>query len=291
MRSQMIRAAFSTLACPEWKLDRIAQAAADLGFDGVELRTFGFGSTRSACDPALTDPAKTRAIFEREGVDIACLATSVRLDQPIRPKIFGRTFMFDQDRPVREARRLIDLASAIGAPLMRIYGFEVGPGETRASTTKLILARLAVVLDHARNRRVRIVLENGGSYMRAAELKELIDAGRHQLLGAAYALAPGAAAGDTPGEAVQMLGGDLQLARVKDLDAHGRPVPLEQGRLPVADFVIALGRARYSGWVVYEWDRAWDDSLAGADAALPGVAERLYRWASPTAAPPAAAMA
>src|SRR5690606_15587205 len=253
--------------------------------------TFGFGSTRSACDPALTDPAKTRAIFQREGVQIACLATSVRLDQPIRPKVFGRTFVFDQERSVREARRLIDLASAIGAPLMRIYGFEVGPGETRASTTKLILARLAMVLDHARNRRVRIVLENGGSYNSAAALKGLIDGARHQLLGAAYALAPGVAAGDSPHGAVQTLGSDLELVRVKDLDDQGRPVPLGQGRLPVPAFAAALGRARFGGWVVYEWDRAWDESLAGPDAVLPGVAERLYRWTSPSEAPPAPAMA
>ena len=287
----MIRAAFSTLACPEWKLDRIASSAAALGFDGVELRTFGFGSTRSACDPAMTDPAKTRAIFAREGVRIACLATSVRLDQPIRPKIFGRTFLFDQERQVREARRLIDLAGAIGAPLMRIYGFEVGPGETRASATRLILARLAMVLDHARNRRVRVVLENGGSYARAAELKGLIDAGRHQLLGAAYALAPGVAAGDSPQEAVRTLGADLELARVKDLDDRGRPVPLGQGRTPVAEFAAALGKTGFGGWVVYEWDRAWDEALAVPDAVLPGVAEWLYQWTSPSAAPPAAAMA
>lgn len=273
----MIRAAFSTLACPEWKLDRIAGAAAAMGFDGVELRTFGFGSTQTACDPALTDPAKTRAAFAREGVQIACLATSVRLDTPIRPKVFGRTFLFDQERSVREARRLIDLASELGAPLMRIYGFEVGPGETRKSTMKLILGRLAAVLDHARNRRVRIVLENGGSFCRAAELKELIDRGRHQLLGAAYGIAPGVWAGDTAAEAVTTLGRDLELARVKDLDDHGRPVLLGQGQTPVAEFLGALGRAGYGGWVVYEWDRAWDETLAGAETALAGVAERLYQ--------------
>ncbi len=284
----MIRAAFSTLACPEWKLDRVAAQAAELGFDGVELRTFGFGSTRWACDPALTDPRKTRAIFANAGVEIACLATSIRLDQPIRPKVFGRTFVFDQERSVREARRLIDLASAIGAPLMRIYGFEVGPGETRASTTKLILARLAMVVDHARNRGVRIVLENGGSYPRAADLKALIDSARHPLLGAAYALAPGAAAGDGPGDAAKALRADLLLARIKDLDDRGRPVALGAGRLPAREFAQAVGRSG-AEWIVYEWDRAWDESLAAPDAVLPGVAERLYQWASASTQPSSAA--
>jgi sugar phosphate isomerase/epimerase len=239
----------------------------------------------------MTDPARTRAVFERAGVQIASLATSVRLDDPIRPKVVGRTFLFDQERSVREARRLIDMAGALGASRMRIFGFEVGPGETRASTTKLILSRLAMVVDHARNRRVRIVLENGGSYPRVAELKALIDAGRHQLLGASYALAPGIAAGDSPQDAAAMLGRDLELARIKDLDAHGHPVPLGQGQTPVRDFVAALSKASFDGWMIYEWDRAWDESLAGADSILPGVAEKLYQWAAPAAAAPAPAMA
>ncbi|MFG0285605.1 MAG: sugar phosphate isomerase/epimerase family protein [Phycisphaerales bacterium JB039] len=279
----MIRAAFSTLVCPEWKLDHVAAQAAAYGFDGVELRTFGFGSTRSACDPAMTDPEKVRRAFDSAGIDIACLATSIRLDQPIRPRVIGRTAFFDQERSVREARRLIDLASALGAPLVRIFGFEVGPGETLASTTKLILWRLGMVLDQAHNRGVRIALENGGSFSSAAELRDLIRRQAHPLLSAAYGLAPGAAAGDAPGDAVRTLSSDLALARVKDLDESGNPVPLGRGVQPVGEFVGALGAAGFDGWVVYEWDRAWNDALAGPDAVLPGVAERLYQWAAPAA--------
>jgi sugar phosphate isomerase/epimerase len=277
----VIHAAFSTLACPEWKLDRVAAAALEYGYDGVELRTFGFGSTQMACDPAMTDPDRVRRIFEDTGVEIACLATSIALDQPIRPKVFGRTFLFDQERSVRQARRLIDLASAIGAPLVRIFGFEIGPGETLGSTTRLIQSRLAALVDHARNRGVRVLVENGGSYSSAPALMGLIDGARHQLLGAAYGVAPGAAAGDDPRQAVRRLGRDLALGRVKDVDEHGRPVALAKGRIPVAEFVRELGATDFGGWVVFEWDRAWDGSLAAPDAALPGVAAQLYRWAAP----------
>ena len=280
----MIRAAFSTLACPEWKLDNVAAQAAAFGFDGVELRTFGFGSTRSACDPAMTDPEKARRAFDNAGVEIACLATSIRLDQPIRPRVIGRTTFFDQERSVREAGRLIDLASALGAPLLRIFGFEIGPGETLQSTTNLILGRLGMVVDQARNRGVRIALENGGSFSTAGALKDLVRRQANPLLCAAYGLAPGVAAGDGPTDGPRKLGTDLALARVKDLDTSGNPVPLGQGVQPVGEFVRALGAAGFDGWVVYEWDRAWNDALAGPDAVLRGVAERLYQWAAPAGA-------
>ena len=48
----MLKVAFSTVACPHWTLERAARAAAEYGYDGVELRTFDDGSGRMACDPA-----------------------------------------------------------------------------------------------------------------------------------------------------------------------------------------------------------------------------------------------
>lgn len=52
--------AFSTVACPEWTLARVASFAQDAGYQGVELPAFGSGSTQFTCDPALTDAEKIR---------------------------------------------------------------------------------------------------------------------------------------------------------------------------------------------------------------------------------------
>ena len=68
----MLTPAFSTVACHEWTLDRVALAAQRLGFASVELRTFGVDSRSFACDPALTDAAKVRRLFAEVGVSI-CL--------------------------------------------------------------------------------------------------------------------------------------------------------------------------------------------------------------------------
>ena len=50
-----------------------------------ELRTFGSGSTRFACDPALTDEAKIRRLAGSHGVSICCVATGLAFDQRVHP--------------------------------------------------------------------------------------------------------------------------------------------------------------------------------------------------------------
>jgi len=39
-----MRTAFSTVACPEWTLEDVASFAAEAGFGGVDLRSFGHRS-------------------------------------------------------------------------------------------------------------------------------------------------------------------------------------------------------------------------------------------------------
>src|SRR5688572_18579331 len=97
---RMFKTAFSTVACPEWTLARVASAAAEYGYSGVELRTFGSGSTQFACDPALTAPEKVRSLFGAAGTEIASLATSVAFDEPVRPPVLGRA-IGDYERTVR----------------------------------------------------------------------------------------------------------------------------------------------------------------------------------------------
>ena len=77
-----MKVAFSTVACPTWTLEEVADHAERLGFMGVELRTFADAPSQFACEPALTDASKVRSMFDKAGVEIACLATSLRFEPP-----------------------------------------------------------------------------------------------------------------------------------------------------------------------------------------------------------------
>jgi len=274
----MIRTAFSTVACPQWKLERVVRTAAELGYDGVELRTFGYGSRRFVCDPMLTGAAKVASLLADTGVDCCCLATSLRLDAPIRPHLLGRTFLFDQDAPVRRGRRMIDFASRIEAPMVRLFGFEVPAGESRRATVRLIGQRLAQLADHARHRGVRVVVENGGSFRTADDLRELLDAADSPLLGACYNGAVGRAAGEDHTKALRTLGRRLLLARLKDY-AQGAPALPGAGEADARGFARALADYRFfDGWLSFEWDAAWHEGLEPADEVLPEAIATIYGW-------------
>ncbi len=272
----MIKPAFSTVACPDWVLEKVAASGADAGFEAVELRTFGESSTRSACDPALTAEPKVRSLMDDTGLEILSLATSVRFDEPIRPPVIGLA-IGDTERSVRAANRAVDMAVALECPFVRVFGFELPPREKPTSATARILKRLAAVLDHAHDTGVRLTLENGGSFPTARHVADVIRQAGSPLLGACYALAAASAAGEVPARGLDALGDRLWSARLKDWKDH-RPCRLGEGTLPCREFVGALTKSGFSGPLIFEWDRQWIPSLSPPEQVLPDAAQTLSRW-------------
>jgi sugar phosphate isomerase/epimerase len=281
--AQMFKTAFSTVACPEWTLARVARAAAEYGYDGIELRTEGHGGRRFACDPALTAAAKVREVFEGAGTRIACLATGVRFDEPIRPPVIGRVIS-DTERSVRQAKSMIDLAAQIEAPFVRVFAFEHSRRERRKAAVARIVDRLRHSLDAARNTGVRLVIENGGSFPRAGDVMDLVETLDDPLLGVAYSMPVAHAAGEDPAEGVAMIRSRLWTVKIKDYKGH-TPCPLGQGDQPCEQLVRALESSGFDGWIVYEWDRAWLPDLDPPDAALAAAAQTVYGWLGRTSHP------
>lgn len=271
----MIKLAFSSVACPEKPLRDVAAIAESVGAQGVELRTFGSGSNEFACDPAMTDPAKTVRLFRDAGARIISVATSCRFDAPISPPIVGR-LLSDVEKSVREAKFAIELASELGASFVRVFGFEVPQGVSEASTTSMIVERLIKVCDHARHRGVKIVLENGGSYCTATQIAGIIDQVGSPLLGAEYNVAVAAAAGEQVAHGINVLGDRLWVVKLKDFRGS-LPCAVGQGDLGCLEAVKALLAFGYDGWVVYEYDRAWLGTSHEGGLEFPGEAAEMIR--------------
>jgi sugar phosphate isomerase/epimerase len=274
----MFKTAFSTVACSDWILPDVLTAAAEWGYDGVELRTFGYGSAEFACDPALTAGEKIRGLCAELGVEPAVLATGVGFDEPIRPAVIGWA-VSDTERSVRAAKSAIDLAGNIECPLVRVFGFEINRREKRPAATRRIVSRLRLAVDGARNTGVRLVLENGGSFATAADVAELVDAVGSPLLGVSYSPAVARTAGEDPLAGAALLGDRLWVVKLKDYRG-AQPVPIGDGEMGIAELVGALRDGGFSGWGVVEWDRAWLHGLAPAELVLPESVRRLYAWAS-----------
>jgi sugar phosphate isomerase/epimerase len=277
----MIKIAFSTVACPDWTLQKVADRLDAFEFDGVELRTFGDGSTRFACDPALTDPAKVRRLFSADGAEIAGLGSSARFDEPRFPPPPLGFALGDDERSVREAKPIVELAQRLNAPVVRVFGFEGRSTESHKSLRDRVVRRLRKLVDHARNTNVKIALETGGAFSRTAQVLEVLDAIDNPMLGVSYSLAAARQVGENPAEALKAIGPRLLQARVKDLQ-DGEPVPLGQGELGAESFVRAVASTKFAGWLIYEWDAAWLPWIAPADDILPGAARTLGGWLAQT---------
>ncbi|MFG0325909.1 MAG: sugar phosphate isomerase/epimerase family protein [Phycisphaerales bacterium JB037] len=273
----MIRPALSSVAFPEWTLDRVAEFAKRANYDAVELRTFGFGSTDLACDPLLSDPIKTAQCFQEAGVGILSLATSLSFDKPVFPPIVGLA-LGDYDGPVRQCRRIIEVARAMDCPFVRVFGFELQAAESRRGGIKRVAKRLQRAVDACRNTGVRVVIENGGSFCRAAELAELIEkADMNNLLGACYSVPVGVAAGDDVGEAARLLGDKLLMAKVSERNEAGRTVALGKGTPDSRAAIAALASAGFEGCVIVDHNRLWDRGAPLPIAELEAAPEFVFK--------------
>lgn len=277
----MIRTAFSTVACHTWTLERVVSMAARWGFMGVELRSFGQGGADFACDPALTDGAKVRRLFDDAGVEIAGLASGVRFDQPVFPPVIGHVLPA-AEASVREGRHMVQVALECGAPSVRVFGFEVPRREGVRSAARRIAQRLEKVCDHARGRDVMVLLENGGGFPKASDLMQIIDRINSPLLAVCYDGATAHAAGESLEEGCALLGPRLKAARLRDERDDGRPCRLGTGRVPCSSFVRAVRENDAAWgtdpWLVYNWDRAWLPELSPADEVMPSVVPLLAEW-------------
>lgn len=271
-----MKLAFSTVACPQFTLPRAAALAGELGYTGLELRSFGPASSQLACEPFLTGGARARDIFEDAGVAPACLASSIRFDAPIFPPVIGRV-LGDVERPVRETREMVHLAATYECPYVRVFGFELQPGERRTPGLRRLLERLDLAVRTARHTGVKLVLENGGSFPESRDLLDILDRIGSPLLEAAYSPAAALAAGEDPAAGIRNLGPRLAMLKLKDY-AAGRPVPAGEGEARLESAVRAAKDAGFRGWAVVEHDQIWFPSETGARAALARSAQHVYGW-------------
>lgn len=272
-----MKPAFSTVACPEWTLEQVAAAARKLGYLGVELRTEGFGSTHTACDPGMTAPAKVRTLFGSAGVEIACLASGIRFDEPISPPLVGRTFIFDQESSVRRGKALVDMAVRLECPFVRVFGFEVTNNESVKSTVARIADRLGKVVDYARNSGVTVLLENGGSFATASQMSQILDAIDHPLLAASYSLPVARAAGEPAIFGANVLGAKLRMVKLKDY-AAGVPCALGEGEFDAAASFEAVRGVGFKGWAVFEHDRKFYPELPDPTPVLEAASKKMFSW-------------
>ena len=260
-----MKLAFSTLGCPGWGLERIAQAAREFGYQGVELRAVG-GDLDLLARPEFQPGAieATRQRLAELGVTVCCVDTSCRFDS----RDAG-----ERREQVEIAVRHAALAAALGAPLIRIFPDTIQEGATREETCDQITACLAAVARRA-PAGVRVGLETHGDFARGAAAAEIVKLADQSNVALIWDVANSLAAGDSIAEAARTVAPYLAHVHLRDARAvagreHWLPVLAGRGAVSFADAVAALQGLNYDGYVSFEWEKYWHPEIEEPEIALP----------------------
>jgi sugar phosphate isomerase/epimerase len=260
-----LKLAFSTLGCPYWELEKIAEAARSYGYAAVELRAIG-GELDLLKRPEFQPETieTTRRWLAAQTLAVCCVDTSCRFDSA------------DADvrrRQVQVAVRHGELAAALSAPLIRIFPDKIPTDSTRSQTRDNIAQCLREVGERLPPG-VRVGLETHGDFASgyvAAEIMRLTD---HPNVALIWDVANSTAAGDTIEDAAREVGPflahvHLRDAREVEAQEHWVPVLAGRGGVSFASAVSALRALAYDGYISFEWEKYWHPEIEEPEVAFP----------------------
>jgi len=171
-----------------------------------------------------------------------------------------------------------DLAAALGAPGIRVFGDTIQPNVDRDSTRGWIAESIAKLAEITSRKGVEVWLESHGDFASAAESLAILN--QSGALQAGVLWDPANCfieAAETPAEGAEKLGPAIRHAHMKDLrqnDGALEHVLTGEGNFPLREQLEALQKIGYDRFVSFEWEKKWHPEIPNAEIALP----HFIRW-------------
>jgi len=259
--------AFSTLGCPAWDFPRILEFAHQHGFSAVELRGLqGNLDLPSHAIFASDRIEQTKKEIRDHKLRIACVSSSTNL------------YMEDPDKRAKElgdARRFIDLASTLGAPLVRVFGGKAQTDNAPVpddATKARVAAGLRELGQYAGPKSVTVIIESHDHFTSSATLKDVLHAADSEHVGLLWdAHHTFAASNEDPEFTVKQLGPWIRHTHLKDSVGKGEDrkyVLTGTGNVPIERQIKALQSIGYKGFYCFEWEKVWHPDLADPEIAI-----------------------
>jgi len=260
---------FSTLGCPTWPWPRILDFAAEHQFASIELRGILENMDLTKVPefaPERSGDAKRQ--LAAHGLSVSCLGASAHMHEMDPVKHAAQ---------LDEARRFIDLAQALGAPYVRVFGNEYVKDVPRADMLAHIASALRGLGDYARPKGVTVIIESHGDFTDSPALLEILqkaDSPNVALLwDAHHTFVSGK---EEPEDTVRQLGRYIRHTHLKDSVPAGndrRYVLTGTGEVPVKRQIAALVKIGYRGFYSFEWEKRWHPEIEEPEVAIPQYAK------------------
>jgi len=256
---------FSTLGCPGWDWHKILDFAQQNGFAAVELRGLqGNMDLPSRPEFALQQIAQSKKEVTDRGLRISCVDSSANMHDTDPEK---------HQQELANARRFIDLASALDAPHIRVFGNKI-VGE-RDLAIKNIAKSLRSLGDYAGPKGVTVLIESHGDFTDSPTLRSILEQADSPhvalLWDAHHTFVSGK---EDPAFTVGQLGKYIRHTHLKDSVRKGTDDDVQyvltgRGQVPVRRQVEALVKIGYEGYYSFEWEKVWHPELEEPEIAFP----------------------
>src|ERR1700745_2652657 len=246
--------AFSTLGCPKWDLSQILSFARSHGFAAVELRGLMGNMDLPSQAPFAGDQIEpTKRQFAENHIKIGCVSSSARMGEEDPAK---------RSKEIADAKRFVDLAAALGARYVRVFGDGTAVPKGTAPGAELksrVVEGLQQLGEYAGPKDVTVILESHDNFTSSVTLKQVFErvnsAHVALLWDAHHTYATG---GEEPEFTVKQLGPWIRHTHLKDSVPSGderKYVLTGRGTVPVKKQIEALQSIGYTGYLCFEWEK------------------------------------
>jgi len=268
-----MKLAFSTLGCPNWDLNQIADAVRRFGYDGIELRAVERDlDLLNRPEFKKTELATTRRWFEDQDISVCCVDTSCNFHSPDAN---------ERSEQVDVAIRHSELAAALGAPLIRVFPDKVQPGIDRLATRDNIAACLRRIAEQSPEG-IRVGLETHGDFANAKAATDVVSLAAHSDVVVIWDVANSMSAGDLIEDAAKIVSPYLAHVHLRDARPnegaeHWLPVLAGRGNVSFANTVKALEQIGYDRYISFEWEKYWQPQIEDPEVAFPNFIDAMEK--------------
>jgi sugar phosphate isomerase/epimerase len=259
--------AFSTLGCPAWDFQKILDFAAHNGFAAIELR--GLQGNLDLPSHEVFAPGRieeTKREITSRNLKIACVSSSTdagEADAGKRAKGFA------------DARRFIDLAAALNAPYVRVFGRSGDsdkPVVPDAELKRLVASGLRELGEYGGQHGVTVILESHDDFTSSATLQEVLSRADSPHVGLLWdAFHTYVNGNEQPGETFKIVRPWVRHTHLKDGVGTGperKYVLTGRGNIPVRQQIELLHASGYKGYYCFEWEKLWHPDLEDPEIAI-----------------------
>jgi sugar phosphate isomerase/epimerase len=262
---------FSTIGCPDYTIEQVVRLAVETGLRGVEIR-FVRGTTDLVSLPEFSPRQlpETRKRFDDAGLQVVAIDTSVHMNS-LDPAVRAEN--------LQAAKKYLEIAVALGAPHLRVFGGGIPEGQTKEETREATASGLSEIAELTFAAGVQSLLETHDSYSTSASVTGLFSAGASQHLGILWDSLHTFRHGETAEQSWAALGPRIRHVHVKDstqADADFFDFALTgEGIVPIPHILGVLRAGGYERYVHFEWEKGWHPEIADPEVAIPHFARYM----------------